>query len=118
MKKRITAGLVLGLLILAALPAQTGQDSSLEGIWTGKDEIGAFHFIFQGNTLFMLSRNTVSVGTFSAGGGKLRYTVQKQYDGYQWNTGKNDILDLEYLFSGGRLILVFGGDPLSLEKVN
>jgi hypothetical protein len=101
--------------------AQTRSNSVFEGIWNGNDDGSIIHFIFINDNLILTnSRNgEIIIGTFTYNNRIIAFSAKKFFSGITWEPtpDENILKNMEYVFSGSNLIIIFEGDPISLRKI-
>jgi hypothetical protein len=129
MKKMI----VISILVLLALPAFSQEDeyAKFQGIWYAEMEDEIAYFIFENDTVIFTSAE-IDVGGFSfcnftLSDHKIIFYIKRMFGFFdsKWQSATpadeefDGIAELDYVFSGNKLILIFdGGDPLSLIRMD
>ena len=121
MKKKIIFFAFL-LIFAGFLSAQTSTTTVFEGTWYGNDDGAVTHFIFINNNMIMIHSGTgeIIMGTFTHNNSIIAFNIKRYFSDSIWQeaSGGSMLTNLEYVFSGNSLIIVFNGGPISLKKAN
>jgi hypothetical protein len=129
MKKLILTS-ILVLLALPAFSQEKDGQASFQGIWHEKRGDENIYFIFENNTVMFTTNEsdfgTIAFCTFTLHTHKIIFHIKRIFAFYDstWQSVTpegisdiDDIVEMDYVFSGENLILISDGKPHVLMKI-